>query len=352
MRSYLLPLLASLIAAAATAGLATAGKDDDDDRGGDRSARSYEVGLWGDLPYSEEQRTVGVPNLVADMNRQRLALTVHDGDIKSGASPCSNDVYAQAETYFNALEAPSLYTPGDNEWTDCDRQPGVSSRERLEYIRNTLFDNQTSFGQRRIRLESQAPPRQKFTENRRTVIGRVVHATLHVVGSNNNLGDVAPDPEEYAERDQATNQWLRQSFDEAKRVNASGIMLYTQANPGFDRADPTRSPSRDPRTLAGGPDGNGFDNFLRELRQQTREFRRPVVLVIGDSHYLRVDKPLQDEKGRRLENFTRVETPGDNPQNGNNEVQWVKVLVEPKSREVFSFQPQVVPANRVAVPAP
>ena len=31
---------------------------------------------------------------------------------------------------------------------------------------------------------------------------------------------------------------------------------------------------------------------------------------------------------------------------------WVKVLVDPREREVFSFLPQTVPGNRVAVPAP
>ena len=56
--------------------------------------------------------------------------------------------------------------------------------------------------------------------------------------------------------------------------------------------------------------------------------------------------------GRRLENFTRVETFGDNQANGNNDVQWVKVLVDSNSRDVFAFQAQIVPANRTAVPAP
>jgi len=37
-----------------------------------------------------------------------------------------------------------------------------------------------------------------------------------------------------------------------------------------------------------------------------------VAYVHGDSHYFRVDKPFLDAKGRRLENFTRVETFGDN----------------------------------------
>jgi hypothetical protein len=74
--------------------------------------------------------------------------------------------------------------------------------------------------------------------------------------------------------------------------------------------------------------------------------------VHGDSHYHRVDRPLLDARGRRLENFTRVETFGDNQGNGNNDVHWVKVTVNPRSREVFSYQAQIVPANRTAVPAP
>ena len=41
----------------------------------DRSGRNepYSIGLWGDLPYSDVQALVGVPNLIADMNRQDLA---------------------------------------------------------------------------------------------------------------------------------------------------------------------------------------------------------------------------------------------------------------------------------------
>jgi hypothetical protein len=64
MRNYATPLLAALLAAAATAGVATAGTHltagDDHHRDGDRS---YSIGLWGDLPYSDVQKTVGVPNL-------------------------------------------------------------------------------------------------------------------------------------------------------------------------------------------------------------------------------------------------------------------------------------------------
>jgi hypothetical protein len=130
-------------------------------------------------------------------------------------------------------------------------------------------------------------------------------------------------------------------------------MFITQADPGWDLSDGTRAPLRDPRTLAetdGQPDG--FQEFLLALRDEVIAFRRPVAYVHGDSHYFRVDKPLQDSQGRRLENFTRVETFGDNQANGTNDVNWLKVVVDARSREVFGYQPQIVPANRVAVPAP
>lgn len=59
---------------------------------------------------------------------------------------------------------------------------------------------------------------------------------------------------------------------------------------------------------------------------------------------------FQDSLGRRLENFTLVETFGDNAANGNNDINWLKVIVNPHSREVFSYQIEIVPANRTAVP--
>jgi len=130
-------------------------------------------------------------------------------------------------------------------------------------------------------------------------------------------------------------------------------MVIAPADPGFDKTDAIRGPVRDPKTLAetdGQPDG--YQQFLSALRDQVIAFAKPVAYVYGDSHYFRIDKPFLDSQGRRLENFTRVETFGDNQANGNNDVHWVKVFVDPRSREVFSYQAQIVPGNRVAVPAP
>src|SRR4051812_35540473 len=106
------------------------------DRDDERERRAYSIGLWGDLPYSALQATVGVPNLIADMNNENLTFTVHDGDLKAGSnSACDNALYAQAKTYLDSLVAPAMFTPGDNDWTDCDRPSngGFSSIERLDY---------------------------------------------------------------------------------------------------------------------------------------------------------------------------------------------------------------------------
>lgn len=336
MKRFTLLLVA--VAAAIVVGVAAADDDHDDDNG-----HAHAIGLWGDVPYSATQRETGVPNLIRDLNRHPLAFTVHDGDIKAGGERCDNPIYAQAEGYFNALSAPAMYTPGDNEWTDCDRPsngPYVSS-ERLAYIRSTMFDTPYSFGRRQIRLDVQSPP---YVENRRWQFDDVTYATLHVVGSNNNLGDVAPDPAEWAARNAATNEWMRQTFDKATARRSAAVMLIIQANPGFDGFDPERAPVRDPRTLL--PE-DGFFSFLTELRREVIEFGRPVVLVHGDSHYFRVDKPLLDRNGNRIEHFTRVETPGNNPQSGSNDVQWVKVTVDDKDPEVFDFEQEVVEPNLV-----
>lgn len=342
----------------------------------DNKSQPYAIGLWGDLPYSDVQALTGVPNLIADMNSQNLAFTVHDGDLKAGSgtpgsvtpTTCSEDFYKQSLGFFKALKAPAAFTPGDNDWTDCDRPAngGFSSRERLDRERQLFFNTKFTLGQRQLAQTVQRAPlclgvngAVPCVENRRWEVNKVTYVTLNVPGSCNNLCDTAPDSAEYSARNQSNIVWLRESFKAAKDSNSVAVMMITQANPGWDQTDGTRAPLRDPKTLVetdkqadGTLTPDGYKDFLIALRNETIAFRKPVAYVHGDSHYYRVDKPFLDSEGQRLENFTRVETFGDNVANGINDVQWLKVTVNPRDREVFSYQPQIVPQNRVAVPAP
>jgi hypothetical protein len=385
-RKLVLVVLAALAACAAAAGIAVAGKGNGNDK-----TFEYAVGLWGDMPYSDAQALTGVPNLIADLNGSDIAFSVHDGDLKAGnaiagsvtPTTCQNTVqpsiYSQALGYFDSLEQPAIFTPGDNDWTDCDRTSngGFNSLERLQYERGFFFGTDLSLGEHPMQLEVQTEPLCQGTasptgqprfltgcvENRRWTFHKVTFATLNVQGTCNNLcssgaGDPGGDVPEYTAREAADEAWLRATFDEAEAQGSAGVMIVWQADPGFDTSGYQGAPKRNPMTLAetdGNPDG--FHDILSLLRDQTIAFRKPVVLVHGDSHYFMVDKPLLDANGRRVENFTRVETFGDHafsahPEWDTNDVHWVKALVDPQSRDVFAFQPQVVPANRVAVPAP
>ncbi len=366
LRTIFLPTLTILIAVAFAA---VAVAEDRDDGNDDDEREGYAIGLWGDLPYSDVQALTGVPNLIADMNRQELKFTVHDGDLKGGngtpgsvtPTTCVDALYTQALGFFDSLEAPAVLTPGDNDWTDCDRPSngGFSSLERLDHERVVFFSDTKSLGQHRIHMDVQTEPlclgeagNVPCVENRRWHSGGVTYVTLNIQGSCNNLCDTAPDPSEWAARNAANIAWLHETFLVAVQRYSAAIMVISQANPGWHPFENDASP-RNPVTLVqldAKPDG--FRAFLLALRAEVIAFGRPVAYVHGDTHTFRIDKPLFDAQGRRLENFTRVETFGDNAANGTNDVNWVKVLVNPHSREVFAFQPQIVPANRVAVPAP
>jgi hypothetical protein len=354
----------------ATTVSAQGSQNGNDDGKADEGRNRYAIGLWGDLPYSDAQALTGIPNLITDINQQELAFTVHDGDLKAGngtpgsvtPTTCVDALYVQALGFFNALKAPAIFTTGDNDWTDCDRPSngGFTSLERLDHERTLFFNTPFSLGQHRMRMEVQSTPLclgvggpVPCVENRRWTTGEVTYATLNIQGSCNNLCDTAPDPLEFAARNAANIAWMQETFAVAEARGSAAIMLISQADPGWDLSTGEGAPLRDPKTLVetdGLPDG--FHDFLVALRDQVIAFRKPVAYVHGDSHYFRVDKPFLDSKGRRLENFTRVETFGDNQANGTNDVNWLKVLVDARSREVFSYQPQIVPGNRVAVPAP
>lgn len=341
------------------------------------SNRPYAIGLWGDLPYSAEQAAV-LPNLIADMNSGDLAFTAHDGDLRqgSGAPDCAdNSIYTRGLTYFSSLFAPAIFTPGDNDWTDCDRKSlGVNGRNSLQELdneRSLFFGTPYTLGQTKFQQEVQSTPLCKgfgtandnsgpnsdvtlsqtatytdvpCVENRRWMVGRVMYATIDIQGSCNNLCDDYPDPVEYAARNIAGIQWMKDTFATALEQDCVAVMFITQADPGFDDTDATRAPTRNANTLVeddAQKSVDGFHEFLVELRSQVIAFGRPVAYVHGDTHYFRVDKPLLDSTGKRVTNFTRIETFGDHqPTLG--DVNWLKVNVDPSRRAVFSFEPQIV----------
>lgn len=291
------------------------------------AGKPFDFALIGDVPYNAEQTTNLFPNMLRELNAATLEFVVHDGDIKSGDSPCSDEIFEARRKDFAGSAHPFIYVFGDNEWTDCARATnGFDPEERLQKLREVFCAEETSLGKRTLPLARQSndPRHAKFRENVRWEKGGVMFVGLNVPGSINNFGKP-----EFAGRNAANLAWLQESFAFATLENARAIMIIIQANPLPERGSTNRVHA-------------GFRPLLEALERETVAFGKPVVLVHGDSHYFRIDKPLYGTKSkRRLENFTRVET------FGNPDVHWLRVTADPNDPEVFTFRPQLVRENLV-----
>ena len=355
----------------AVGGLASGSRGEGDDDRDEHEHRKFSFALWGDTPYTDVEKTTAIPALIRDINNSEVAFTVFDGDIKSGSSRCDDVVYAEAIARFNTFTEPMIYVPGDNEWTDCHRKNNGSfnALERLAYLRNTMFAGPESFGQEKAHLEHQSVgpvSGTSYPENTRWTYGGVVFVGLNVPGSNNNKvhtgqclssksdrtqADCDDDNAEFAARDAANIQFLTESFDGALARHARGLVVIMQADPSFDLPETETDNERTCVRAAQGecldaPNNtnlnlanyDGYDAFLAALRNKTVEFGAvggQVVLVHGDTHFFKVDKPF-DGPTSLLPNFTRICT------FGSPGVNWVRVSVNPRSRNVFTFEPMIV----------
>ena len=311
----------------------------------------FQFGLWADMPYAKNGDDPKVAALIEDMNSTKLAFTIFGGDTKDGSSLCADAAISTAPAaLFNQLHAPTVYVPGDNEWTDCHRKNngGYNVLERLDYLRQTMFASEESFGHRKMELDHQGPLGGAYSENTRWAYHGVVFVGLNVPGSNNNKvnavdclssksvrtqADCDADNAEYTDRTAHNMAWVKESFEAAKQQGAAGIMLVIQADPGFDWPETENVNERE--TL---PGFDGYTDLLNTLAAETSAFAGQVVLVHGDMHFFRIDKPLFSPTNM-LKNFTRVGN------FGSPSVHWIKVTVDSHSRNVFMFEPMMVPGN-------
>jgi hypothetical protein len=314
-------------------------------------AETFAFGMWGDMPYARSGDVPKIPNLIDHMNRSDIAFSLFNGDFKDGSSRCDDPVYADAMRMFNALQAPLVYVPGDNEWTDCHRtnNGGYDNLERLAYLRRTMFATNQSFGQRKLAFEQQGRPGEKFSENTRFVHGGIVFVQLNVPGSNNNkvLSDAectnlsartlalcAANNAEYEERDAANVVWLKAAFAAARAQSSPGIVITIQADLWFDLVE---TPTVNEREA---PTASGYNRFVDAVVEETRAYRGQVLLLHGDTHFFKVDKPLLNQ-AEMVPNFTRVEG------FGSPNIHWVRIGVDLTSPDVFVIRQMLVPANLV-----
>lgn len=321
---------------------------------------NIEFALIGDMPYDAKQKKQFV-NVMNEINAANLAFVVHAGDFAfdgigwkkttKGLPPCSDQTFQDRLALAQASKHPFIFTPGDNDWTDCHRaKPRTyAPLERLTKLRQVFFQSDQSLGRRTLRLTRQSKDKDytKFRENVRWTIGDVMFVTLHMVGSNNNLGRTPEMDSEFEERNAANLVWMQEAFELAKHNSNKAIMIISQANPRFETSWTSKQQKR--YILAGlkikPPKERietGFDDFVEILEEETLAFGKPVVYVHGDTHTFRIDKPLISSVSRRfIENFTRVET------YGYPDTHWVRITIDPSDPNIFRFRQEIVKENKL-----
>jgi hypothetical protein len=301
------------------------------------SAAAFSFALLGDAPYraSDEGRFAAMLQQINDDPSVRFVL--HVGDLKGSSESCADALLRRRLAQFSLVQTALIYTPGDNEWTDCHRPAAgrFNPLERLAALRRFAFAQpDRSFGQRPLTLQSQsaAGTYREFVENTMFTQGGVLFVTLHVVGSNNDLdpwqgidrNDRTDTPRadriaEFERRQSANLAWLNAAFARAKAADAVAIVIAMQANPRFERP-------------AGSPLRTGFDRLLEALRRLTQDFGRPVLLAHGDGHVSLVDRPWA-RQSPAIGNLLRVQT------YGHPWTLWVRISVDPEYEGIFEVRP-------------
>ncbi len=320
-------------------------------------AQQFQFAAIGDTGYSKKSEDE-FSRMIAAMNKEKLAFVVHVGDFVADprpyqrnpaaiSMPCTDESYQKVLAQFHEFSHPFIMTPGDNDWTDCHLLK-LDPLERLAKVREIFFPDGGTLGKRTIVVDSQAkdPKHAKFRENLMWSVNNVMFMTMHFVGSNNNKGRTPEMDAEAAERTAANIAWLKKTFADAKSKNSLGLVLITQANPGFEthwtpslkdryfRLFPGVTP---PKELP----PSGFDDLLDAVAAEMEGYDKPTLFVHGDTHIFHVSKPLVSKKTRRfVDNFTRVEVFGDPNSH------WVRISVDPAKPGLFTVEPEIIPENR------
>ncbi len=122
----------------------------------EHTPRTFSFAVLGDAPYRRSQEGP-FRRVLRQMNDADLSMVINVGDILW--YPCSEALFLNRLAMFQSVRHPLVYTPGDNEWTDChERLPGsYEPLDRLERLRAIFFEDPTrSLGGNAISLTVQA----------------------------------------------------------------------------------------------------------------------------------------------------------------------------------------------------
>ncbi len=275
----------------------------------DQSAMSF-IAI-GDTPYSETENKRIKSEISKAIKDAHPPFVVHHGDLKGGGEACTEELLTDRRNdVYGLLPGRVFYTPGDNEWTDCDRaflEPAVSELGKLDLLRQLFFSKPLDLPE--TWLYARQP---NFPENARWMKEGVFFMTVHLVSTNNGRREILKDDIEAAlslvdARDQANRVWMKESFKAALKAGAKAMVIVTQA-------DVTSPNAGGACTATNRMHCDAFQSFRENLRLDAGNFaerdkpRKPVLLLHGDTSPYCMDREFG---GKLAPNLWRLNAWGD-----------------------------------------
>ena len=325
---------------------------------GNDSATPITIAVFGDWPYNNLLLD-NAPLLIDSINSDPdVSLVMHVGDIHSGSMPCtsanilppipaSNPGWNDKIYFdFQQFAKPVVYTPGDNEWTDCHKSKEKSSGaplNELAAVRKLFFarpGHTLGLADKSVLTQAKYfdpayPADAAYVENVRWMDGKIVFVTLNVPGSNNDtlpwtgaFANPAAQAQEVAARNGANTRWLQSAFDLASQNHARAIVIGLQA----DMWDPA---------ALGGDGLDQYTPFVHALADAATAFNGQVLLLNGDSHLYKEDQPLVDPNSatgvihhtQPVQNLTRITVQGSTNAPG----EWLRLTIDTRKPDPFSW---------------
>ncbi|MEO8540968.1 MAG: metallophosphoesterase [bacterium] len=325
-RILALGALAALAVGASTV-LVSAKDNHDEYRSGGDGPLTFAV--FGDQPYAIDSANYtkapplygndtaeldALPAFIKAVNNDhKVQLSLFAGDIHGGKQPCTlawNHAIAQL---WSAFKDPLIYTPGDNEWTDCNKakEGGNTKNSNGDYVdyangnpvanlalvRQLFFatPGDTMGGHKDVVSQAQEfdpahPSDGEYVENVMWEQGGIMFVSVNIPGGSNNDADAwfgltltGEQTQEQLQRTGADLRWLDKAFAQATQDHMGGLVILTQAD------------MWDLDSVLDAPIGHhltNYDAIIANIANNTNAFNKPVLLFNGDSHIYRSDNPL------------------------------------------------------------
>lgn len=262
-----------------------------------RSKGALTFVVIGDTPYGPEDEAM----LAAAKPRIKALkpdFVIHVGDFKGGKAPCDGEADDALASLMEELAPITVFfTPGDNDWTDCDRNNDPSTGApyselgRLDVLRARFFSEPPAGASRFGWRNQDGTP-----ENATWRADNVRFATLHVTGTANGRAYVGGDPLELAleaveARERAARLWIEEAVATAKAEKAKALVFAMQA-------DPTETGKFTGVRCEGVVEKDyacdAFIDFRAALRAAATAFGGPTLLIHGDTEPFTLNQDLLD----------------------------------------------------------